>query len=458
MSYIHINHEIIYSPLLLNAIKAKLNNDEFELLLRPPCKIDSTIEKLISPGNNKENLPTKSQNAFILYRKNNRKSPAIAKVAWEKESDKVKQYFKILEKLAAEKFNLMYHSGDQLQIEINKSNYVIPSPYQFSSPCTSDDTNPSPSTYSNLSTSSSPYFAPPHFNINYNNSPMSSSSCTNNNTNLSSSTCSNLSTSLSPYFTPYHPNINYNNSPDPSSSSCIPNSSYPQNNKLTQATQLNNITKNATQSSPPHQFSSSYHCNINYNNSPISSSSRTNNNTNLSSSNLSTSLSPHSTPYHPNINYNNSPNLFSSSWTKDSSSSCIPNSSYPQNNKLTQDTQLNNITKNATQPSQVVVPEYVFDPYRECDGSISFDNIMPKATNFQEVQQGTNNEYWTNVNANIKNLNEEMEQPQRNQQQQYNKSIIPATYTPTIKDSNNEYNHINNSYISVRQQPNPNQT
>ncbi|CAJ0909218.1 12604_t:CDS:2, partial [Entrophospora sp. SA101] len=194
----------------------QLNNDEFGLLLSPPCKLDLPIEELISPGNNKENLPTKSQNAFILYRKNNRKSPAIAKVAWDEESDK------------------------------------------FSSPCTSDDTNPSSSTCSNLSTSLSPHFAPSHFNINYNNSPISSSSCTNNNKNLSSST-----------------------------------------------------------------YSSSF---------------------------------------------------------------CIPNSSYPQNNKLTQDTQLNNITKNATQPSQVVVPEYVFDPYRVY-GSISYDNIMQKATNFQKVQK-----------------------------------------------------------------------
>ncbi|CAJ0848327.1 2915_t:CDS:2, partial [Entrophospora sp. SA101] len=66
----------------------QLNNDEFGLLLSPPCKLDLPIEELISPGNNKENLPTKSQNAFILYRKNNRKSPAIAKVAWDEESDK----------------------------------------------------------------------------------------------------------------------------------------------------------------------------------------------------------------------------------------------------------------------------------------------------------------------------------------------------------------------------------
>nr|CAG8601787.1 1500_t:CDS:2 [Entrophospora candida] len=358
MSYIHINHEVvgIYSPLLLNVIKAQLNNDEVGLLLSPPCKLDLPIEELISPGNNKENLPTKSQNAFILYRNNNRKSPAIAKVAWDEELDKVKPYFKILEKLAATKFNLI--------------NCVIPSqsllPYQFSSPCTSNDTNPSSSTCSNLSTSLSPHFAPPHFNINYNNSPISSSSCTNNNTNLSSSTCSNLSTSLSPY----------------------------------------------------------------------------------------------STPYHPNINYNNSPNLSSSSWTKDSSSSCIPNSSYPQNNKLTQATQSNSTTKNATQPSQVVVPEYVFDPYHADDGGISYDNIMQKAADFQEVQKGTksNNWDWMSLNANVEKINKEMEQSQINQQQQYKQIDYTSDRYTDIKGSNNEYNHINNSYINVRQQPNPNQT
>ncbi|CAJ0905923.1 11820_t:CDS:2 [Entrophospora sp. SA101] len=243
---------------------SQLNNDEFGLLLSPPCKLDLPIEELISPGNNKENLPTKSQNAFILYRKNNRKSPAIAKVAWDEESDK------------------------------------------FSSPCTSDDTNPSSSTCSNLSTSLSPHFAPSHFNINYNNSPISSSSCTNNNKNLSSST-----------------------------------------------------------------YSSSF---------------------------------------------------------------CIPNSSYPQNNKLTQDTQLNNITKNATQPSQ--------------------------PPTFKKFKKGTkpNNWGWTNLNANVEKINKEMEQSQINQQQQYKQIDYTSDRYTNIKDSDNEYNHINNSYISVRQQPNPNQT
>nr|CAG8632505.1 32_t:CDS:2 [Entrophospora candida] len=89
-----------------------------DLLFNP-----SQITKFISPSPDNVNFTTipKPQNAFILYRKNyaakhkslgGHKDWRIlskeASVAWKSESDKVKNYYKMLTKLAREKHKLIY--------------------------------------------------------------------------------------------------------------------------------------------------------------------------------------------------------------------------------------------------------------------------------------------------------------------------------------------------------------
>src|SRR5688572_22406686 len=111
---IDINNEK-FSLLLYLINAAQLDDKEFDILFKPPCELYIPIEELISPGNKRKNSPKIPQNAFILYLKNYRKTPGSpnkfgdaskeAGYAWnKKESDDVRKYFKLLEKLAVEKY------------------------------------------------------------------------------------------------------------------------------------------------------------------------------------------------------------------------------------------------------------------------------------------------------------------------------------------------------------------
>nr|CAG8571596.1 13927_t:CDS:2 [Entrophospora candida] len=107
--------------ILLYADKARLDSDQIHLLFYPPCKLHSQITEFISPNSNNVNsidIP-KSQNAFLLYRKNyaaNHKSLESKKDwkilskeagdAWKNESNKVKSYFKTNAVLQPSEFNI----------------------------------------------------------------------------------------------------------------------------------------------------------------------------------------------------------------------------------------------------------------------------------------------------------------------------------------------------------------
>nr|CAG8628667.1 3625_t:CDS:2 [Entrophospora candida] len=114
--------------ILLYVNKAQLCDDEARLLFNPPCQLYLQITGFISPNPNNVNsidIP-KSQNAFLLYRKNyaaKRKSLGCRKNwkiiskeagdAWKKESGKVTSYFNILARLALEKHKSIYEKEFQ---------------------------------------------------------------------------------------------------------------------------------------------------------------------------------------------------------------------------------------------------------------------------------------------------------------------------------------------------------
>nr|CAG8627558.1 2808_t:CDS:2 [Entrophospora candida] len=111
--------------ILLYVNKARLDSNQTSLLFNPPCQLHVQMIQLISPNPNNVDfidIP-RSQNAFLLYRKNyaakykSLKSKKDWKTlskeagdAWKNELDEVKSYFKILAKLAFEKHKLIYES------------------------------------------------------------------------------------------------------------------------------------------------------------------------------------------------------------------------------------------------------------------------------------------------------------------------------------------------------------
>nr|CAG8635792.1 5973_t:CDS:2 [Entrophospora candida] len=159
--------------ILLYVNKAQLCDDEARLLFNPPCQLYLQITGFISPNPNNVNsidIP-KSQNAFLLYRKNyaaKRKSLGCRKNwkiiskeagdAWKKESGKVTSYFNILARLALEKHKSIYESailGNQLpkkfifvtqqQPEPQKENSYETNVNYFSTPPNSSPSNSSTS-------------------------------------------------------------------------------------------------------------------------------------------------------------------------------------------------------------------------------------------------------------------------------------------------------------------------
>ncbi|CAJ0639540.1 8744_t:CDS:1 [Entrophospora sp. SA101] len=147
-----------------------------DLLFNP-----SQITKFISPSPDNVNFTTipKPQNAFILYRKNyaakhkslgDHKDWKIlskeASVAWKNESDKVKNYYKMLTKLAREKHDKKSNTlGNQLPKEYT---FIDQQP-ELQQKIEDNNNN------NNCKFSTSPYLCP------------SSSSCKNDNSNSSSS-------------------------------------------------------------------------------------------------------------------------------------------------------------------------------------------------------------------------------------------------------------------------------
>ncbi|CAJ0925845.1 21287_t:CDS:2 [Entrophospora sp. SA101] len=413
------------------------------LLLKPPCELYLSIEELIAPRYNPTN-PPRPQNRFFLYRKNYNKFlgdgnnvPDVSKgagKAWNIESHEVRMYFEILESLALEMHKLLYpgykytSSGDQplsceakepgLQQKQNNIGHVTQSPSPHVSSYTNGDTNLSPFTYSNL------------YNINYKNSIHLT--YTDDDTNPSSFTYSNLSTlhsdknalelsssytsditnpssfsnsltSLLPRFTPPHSNINYNNSP----------SSY---------TNDNTNRSSSTSLSPPHS-------NINNNNSPYLSSSYTNNNTNISPSacfNLSTTYSDIKNSLDPSSFYTNGSTNSSSSSSTFFSPCPTPiinygNPSCAQNNTIFDNinelTRPNAIVGNATPESQTNLLGRDFDHSRMNNVIISYDNIMQKLSEFQEVQEVLEDKTQENANSSYINYNDNSNPQSQSQNQ-----------------------------------------
>ncbi|CAH1764291.1 73_t:CDS:2 [Entrophospora sp. SA101] len=144
--------------ILLYVNKAQLCDDEARLLFNPPCQLYLQIIGFISPNPNNVNsidIP-KSQNAFLLYRKNyaaKRKSLGCRKNwkiiskeagdAWKKESDKVTSYFNILARLALEKHKSIYEISTSLNSSpSNSSTSFLPRPI-------SSDYNTLPINYNN---------------------------------------------------------------------------------------------------------------------------------------------------------------------------------------------------------------------------------------------------------------------------------------------------------------------
>nr|CAG8612159.1 15581_t:CDS:2 [Entrophospora candida] len=185
------NEGSLTSTLLLCIVNAGLNDVELHIFLSRPCQLYLPIEVLISPStkNNKRKSPTRSQNDFILYRRNYNESlesqkdlgsvSINASEAWENESPEVRDFFKILAKLAGEKLKLLYPphktSEDQqpqqqpelLQQrpnEINNNHYPItlqPLNYLSSAPYTSGDANTSSSTFSDVTYTKDASLFPP---------------------------------------------------------------------------------------------------------------------------------------------------------------------------------------------------------------------------------------------------------------------------------------------------------
>nr|CAG8608366.1 2076_t:CDS:2 [Entrophospora candida] len=128
--------------ILLYIDKARLDNDQISLLFNPPCKLHVQMIQLISPNpNNVDSIDIpRSQNAFLLYRKNyaaKHKSLESKKdwktlskeagYAWKNESNEVKSYFKILEKLAFEKHKSVYEKHKS----VYESIIQVPKNYLF---------------------------------------------------------------------------------------------------------------------------------------------------------------------------------------------------------------------------------------------------------------------------------------------------------------------------------------
>nr|CAG8572840.1 13999_t:CDS:2 [Entrophospora candida] len=127
--------------------KAQLDDDETRLIFNPPCKIYSQISGFISPNPNNVNsigIP-KSQNSFFLYRKNytakhkSSRSKKDWKIlskeagnAWSNESNEVKNYFKVLAKLALQKHKLTYENILLKNYNNNFSTSLLPYPHSSS--------------------------------------------------------------------------------------------------------------------------------------------------------------------------------------------------------------------------------------------------------------------------------------------------------------------------------------
>ncbi|CAG8641538.1 2024_t:CDS:1, partial [Paraglomus occultum] len=106
-----------------------LTQNELRLFRNPPCPLAIDYDSILNPirkrrnNSNKKNLPPRPQNAWVLFRKHFQtqvlsrspgKSSTLDEISqnasksWKSQPKEVKEYFKVLSKLASYKHKTMY--------------------------------------------------------------------------------------------------------------------------------------------------------------------------------------------------------------------------------------------------------------------------------------------------------------------------------------------------------------